>query len=75
MPMLHVDHRAEVFDCAKGLNGDDVVDHDEGVGGMLKLAKMPVRRLRHKVTGLQGIYARVGVSADSRVWLKVLRPL
>ena len=24
------------------LNGDDVVDHDEGVGGMLKLAKMPV---------------------------------
>ncbi len=42
MPMLHVDHRAEVFDCAKGLNGDDVVDHDEGVGGMLKLAKMPV---------------------------------
>lgn len=26
----------------RDFNGDDVVDHDEGVGGMLKLAKMPV---------------------------------
>ena len=34
-----------------------------------------LRRLRHKVTGLQGIYVRIGVLADSRVWLKVLRLL
>jgi hypothetical protein len=33
------------------------------------------RRLRYKVTGLQGIYTRVGVLADSRVWFNEVTSL
>jgi hypothetical protein len=34
-----------------------------------------IRRLRHKVTGLQSIYARVGGFAYSRVGLRYYAPI